>query len=142
MRIEEMPERAVAHVVKQGRHPHQRLHVPAAGHVGAGLAEALVGLLDHAAGQMHRTEHVLEAGVLGRGIDQPGGLQLVDLAEPLNPGMVDDRLFGDLAFGQSVRRDEGDVAVDDVVAEAGIQERVHARIIENKSPTRKRGMHG
>ncbi len=101
MRIEEMSERAVAHVVQQGRHPHQRLDVAAAGHVRAGLAEALVGRLDHAAGEVHRPEHVLEAGMLGRRIDQPGGLQLVDLAEPLDPGIVDDRLFGDLAFGQS-----------------------------------------
>ena len=130
MRIEEVSERAVAHVVQQGRHSHERLDIAAAGHVGADLVEALVGLLDHAACQVHRAEHVLEAGVLGRRIDQPGGLQLVDLAQPLNPGIVDDRLFGDFTFGQSMRRDEGDVAVDNVVAETGVQKRVHAGIIQ------------
>ena len=129
MRIEEVPERPVAHVVQQGRHPHERLDVAAAGHVGADLAEALVGRLDHAAGQVHRPQHVLETGVLGRRVDQPGGLQLVDLAEPLDPGIIDDRLFGNLAVGQPLRRNKRDVAVDDVVAQAGVEERIHARII-------------
>ena len=68
--------------------------------------------LDHAAGQVHRPQDVLEAGVLGRGKDPPGRLQLVDLPEPLEPGIIDDRLLGDLSLGQSLRRGERNVAVD------------------------------
>ena len=91
MRVEKMAKRPMAHVVQQGRHPQQRLDVAAAGHVRADLAQAVVGRLDHAAGQVHHAQHMLKAGVLGRGIDPPGGLQLVDLPQPLDPGMVDDR---------------------------------------------------
>ena len=116
--VEEVAERPVAHVVQQGGHPHQRLDVAAAGHVGADLAEALVERRDRPAGQVHRPEHVLEPRVLGRGKDPPGGLQLVDLPQPLDPGVVDDLLLGDLALGQPGRRGERDVPVDRIVAEA------------------------
>ena len=68
---------------------------------------------------------VLEAGVLGRGIDPPGGLQLVDLPQPLHPGVVDDPLLGDFALGQPRRRGEGDIAVDGVVAQAFVGEVGH-----------------
>ena len=91
--VEEMAEGPVPHVVQEGRHPHERFDVAAAGRVRADLPQAVVGRLDHAACQVHRPQDVLKAGVLGRGIDPPGGLQLVDLAEPLDPGVIDDRLF-------------------------------------------------
>ena len=105
MLVEEMSERPVAHVVQQGGQPHERLDVAAAGHVGADLAQALVEHGHRPAGQVHRPQHVLEPRVFGRGKDPPGGLQLVNLPQPLEPGMVDDLLLGDLALGQS-RRDE------------------------------------
>ena len=116
--VEEVAERAVAHVVQQGGQPHQRLDVAAAGHVGADLAQALVERGDGPAGQVHRPEHVLEPRVLGRGKDPPGGLQLVNLPQPLQPGMVDDLLLGHLARRQPRRRGERDVAVDRIVAQA------------------------
>ena len=109
----------------------QRLDVAAAGHVRAGLPQAVVGRLDHAAGQVHRPQDVLKAGVLGRRVDPPGGLQLVDLAEPLDPGMIDDRLLRDLSLGQPLRRGERDISVDDIVAEAGVDKLVHAGIISS-----------
>ena len=62
--------------------------------------------------------------MLGGGEDPPGRLQLVDLAEPLDPGMIDDGLFRDLALGRPLGRGEGDIAVDHVVAEAGVEELV------------------
>ena len=116
--VEEVPERAVPHVVQQGGHPHQRLDVGPAGQVRADLPEAVVELVDRPAGQVHGPQNVLEAGVLGRGEDPPGGLQLVDLPQPLDPGVVDDLLLGDLALRQPGRRGEGDVPMDRVVAEA------------------------
>ena len=125
MLVEEMPERAVAHVVQQGGQAHQRLDVAAAGHVGADLLEALEQRRHRAAGQVHGPQHVLEAGVLGRGKDPPGGLQLVDLPQPLQPGVIDDLLLGDLALGQPAPRGEGDVAVDGVVAEALVLKIAH-----------------
>ena len=118
MLVEEMAERAVPHVVQQGGQPHQRLDVAAAGHVGADLAQALVERRHGPAGQVHRPQHVLEPRVFGRGKDPPGGLQLVNLPQPLEPGVVDDLLLGDLALRQPHRRGEGDVAVDRIVAEA------------------------
>ena len=70
---------------------------------------------------------MLKAGVLGRRIDPPGGLQLVDLPQPLHPGIVDDLLLGDFSLGQSRGRAEGDIAVDGVVAEAFVLEISHGR---------------
>ena len=96
----------------------QRLDVAAAGHVGADLAQALVEHGHGPAGQVHRPQHVLEPRVLGRGKHPPGGLQLVNLPQPLEPGVVDDLPLGDLAFRQARRRGERNVAVDRVVAEA------------------------
>ena len=101
MGVEEVPERPVAHVVQQGGQAHERLDVAAAGHVRAHLVEALEQDGHRPAGQVHGPQDVLEAGVLGRGIDPPGGLQLVDLPQPLDPGVVDDPLLGDLALRQA-----------------------------------------
>ena len=101
--VEEMPERPVPHVVQQGGHAHQRLDVGAAGQVGADLAEAVPEDGHRPAGQVHRPEGVLKSRVLGGGIDPPGGLQLVDLPQPLHPGVVEDPLLGDLALGQPGR---------------------------------------
>ena len=66
--------------------------------------------------------------MLGRGKDPPGGLQLVDLPQPLEPGVVDDLLLGDLALGQPHRRGERDIAVDRIVAEAFALEISHNKL--------------
>ena len=44
---------------------------------------------------------MLKPGVFGTGIDPPGRLQLVDVPQPLDPGMVDDLPFGSLARPRS-----------------------------------------
>ena len=116
--VEKMPEGAVPDVVQQGGQPHERLDVAAAGHVGANLAEARVEGRHGPAGQVHRPQHVLEPGVFGRGKDPPGGLQLVNLPQPLEPGVVDDLLLGDLVLRQPHGRGKRNVAVDRIVAEA------------------------
>jgi len=72
---------------------------------------------------MHDAHHVLEPGVLGGGKDPPGGLELVDLAEALDPGMVDDLAFGRLASGTTAGK--GDVAVNGVVTEVLGKEVAH-----------------
>lgn len=46
------------------------------------------------AGQVHCTERVLKPRMLGGGEDPPGALQLVDAAEPLEPGRIDQVLLG------------------------------------------------
>ena len=101
MGVEEVAEGAVSHVVQQGGQPHERLDVAAAGRLGANLPQAVVKAVDRPAGQVHGAEHVLEPRVLGRRIDPPGRLQLVDLPEPLQPRVIDNPLLGDLAFGQA-----------------------------------------
>ena len=127
MLVEKMPERPVPHVVQQGGQPHERLDVAPAGHVGADLAQALVERGDRPAGQVHRPQHVLKPRMLGRGKDPPGGLQLVNLPQPLEPRVVDDLPLGDFALRQARRRGEGDVAVDRIVAEAFALEVSHRR---------------
>ena len=79
---------------------------------------------------MHRPEHVLEAGMLGRGKDPPGGLQLVNLPQPLQPGMVEELLLGNLvgpppfADRQNGRR-KRDIPVDRIVTQAFVLEVAH-----------------
>ena len=89
MLVEEMAERSVADIVQQCGQSHQRLDVPAAGHVRAGFAEAIVERGHRPARQVHGPEHVLEPRMFGRGKNPPGGLQLMNLPEPLEPGVVD-----------------------------------------------------
>ena len=115
--VEEMAERAMADVVQQAGHPQQRFDIAPAGDVGADIAQAVVELGDGPAGQVHHPQHVLEAGVLGGGIDPPGGLQLMDLPQPLHPGMVDDLPFRDFSLGQSGIGDEGDIAMHGVMGQ-------------------------
>ena len=130
MLVEEMAERPVAHVVQQGGQPHERLDVAPAGHVGANVVEAVEQRRDRPAGQVHRPQHVLEPRVLGRGKDPPGRLQLVNLPQPLQPGVVDNLLLGDLV-ARAVRSWSGnrgckrDIAVDRIVAEAFVLEISH-----------------
>src|SRR3954470_24144248 len=66
---------------------------------------------------MHRADHVLKACVFSRGKDPPGRLQLMDLPQPLHPGVIDDLPLGNFALGQPSVRDERYVAVHRVVAE-------------------------
>ena len=101
MFVEKMAERPVADVVQQAGHAEQRLDIASARHVRADLAQALVECRGGPAGQMHHAQHVLEARMFGRRINPPGGLQLMDLPQPLDPGMIDDLPFGDFALGQA-----------------------------------------
>ena len=100
MLVEKVPERAVADVVQQAGQPQQRFDIAAAGHVGAFPPDCRTAL-GRPAGQVHDAHYVLKAGMLGRGKDPPGGLQLVNLPQPLDPGMIDDLAFGDLAAGSA-----------------------------------------
>src|SRR6185503_3614436 len=50
------------------------------------------------AGEMHGPERMLEAAMLGGWIDPARALQLVNIAEPLHPGRVDQSFFGDFAL--------------------------------------------
>ena len=86
MRVEKMAEGPVADVVQQPGQPQQALDVAAAGHVGAGFRQAVVQRGYGAAGHVHDADDVLEARMLGRRENPPGGLQLMDLPQPLQPG--------------------------------------------------------
>ena len=60
------------------------------------LAQAVVECRDSPTGQMHRAQNMLKSRVLGGRKDPPGGLQLVDVPQPLDPRMVDHLTFGRL----------------------------------------------
>ena len=123
--VEKMAERSVPHVVQQAGHAEQRFDIASAGHVGADLAQAVVQCGGRPAGQVHHAQDVLEARVFGRWINPPGGLQLMDLPQPLDPGMVDDLPFGDFALGQPDVGHERYIAVNGVVAEVFTTEIAH-----------------
>ncbi len=116
--IKEMAVRTVTDVVNEGRDAHQAVDIGLRRHAfgTAGFAQGRIQMQRRAAGQMHGSEHVLKSGVLGTGIDPPGALKLVDAAEPLQPRVVDERLFGILAGGGPGY--VGDVAVNRVAGEA------------------------
>ena len=64
---------------------------------------------------------MLEPGMFSRGKDPPGRLQLVNLAESLQPGMIDDLLLGYFVAGGvrsegTYRGCEGNIPVNRVVA--------------------------
>ncbi len=125
--VEKVAEGSVADVVQQSGQSQQAFDIAAARGVGADLAEAGVQGRCRPAGQVHHAQHVLKPGVLGRGEDPPGGLKLVDLAEPLQPGVVDDLPLGNLARGQIVVGDEGHVAVQWVETQGFAAEVGHVR---------------
>lgn len=117
MIVEKVSERAVTHIVEQGGGAGEAFHVTPAGDVAlAGFAETLVEGSNGPARHVHRTNDVLEAGVLGGGVDPPGGLQLVDLPHPLDPGMIKQPPLGGFALRDD--RNERNIAVNRVVTEA------------------------
>jgi len=61
---------------------------------------------------------MLKSGVRRGGENPPGGLKLMDLAETLNPRMVDKLLLRDLASGYPPPRDEWYVPMNGVMAKA------------------------
>jgi hypothetical protein len=67
---------------------------------------------------MHDSEHVLKTHVFGRRKDPPGGLQLVNLSQPLYPWMINQFLFGCFTGGQTLAGDERDIAVNGIVGQA------------------------
>lgn len=99
--VEEVSERSVADVMEQPRHANEAFDVGPRRHVGTGIAEGIVPGIDHAGCQVHDTERMLKPHVLGRGEDPPGGLQLVDVPQPLHPRVVNHFLLGGLAGGEA-----------------------------------------
>ena len=99
------------------RHPEQRLHIAAAGAIGADFLEAGIQLVDNAAGEVHHSDDVLETGMLRRRIDPPGSLQLMNEAKPLDPRMIDSLPLRNLPLLQLHAGSERDIAVNRIVAE-------------------------
>ena len=93
--IEEVAVGTVPDVVQQRRQPYQALDVrPRRRRLGrARLDERIVQVGDGPAGQVHRPQDMLEPRVLGRRKNPPGSLQLVDVSQPLEPGMRRERRF-------------------------------------------------
>jgi hypothetical protein len=98
--VEEMAERSVSDVVQQRGHSHERLDVRPRGNAVARFGERFVPVLQNPRGEMHRPEHVLEPHVFGGGKDPPGGLELMNLPQSLDPRVIDDVLFRNFTPGQ------------------------------------------
>ena len=94
--VEEVAERAVAHVVQQPRHAQHLLHQRRRRDVCIVVAQGRIEVAGEPPGVVHRPEGVLEAGVLRPGEDPAGALELVDVAQPLHPPAVEDRLLAHL----------------------------------------------
>ena len=97
--VEEVGERPVSDVVEQAGDP-QRLDDQALGRDAARPTAARVALEARVeaarpqAGLVHHPQAVGEAAVLGRREDPAGALELADPAQPLEPGGVEQVVFG------------------------------------------------
>ena len=69
-------------------------------------------MLGEFAGHMHGAEGVLKPAMFRRRINPTRALQLINIAQPLHPRRIDQRLLGHLAF--FLRHGELNVAVDRV----------------------------
>lgn len=82
---------------------------------------------------MHCPDDVLEARVLSGWVNPPGGLELMDLTHPLDPGMVDDLAFGRFSIWEIDMRDERDIAMHGIVRETFLQAVFHAASVSERS---------
>ncbi len=114
--VEEVAERTMADVVQEGSQSQKRFHVAAARYAGADIGQAAIQGGDGAAGQVHRSQNVLETRVLGGGKDPERGLQLMNLPQPLHPGMIDQVALRHLTR-HVAPAGEGNVPVDRIVAQ-------------------------
>src|SRR5215510_15147410 len=69
-------------------------------------------MLREFARHVHGAKRMLKAAMFGRGIDPPGALQLINVAQSLHPWGVNERFFGYLRFVE--RFGELNVTVDGV----------------------------
>ena len=135
--VEEVGERAMADVVEQARDA-QGLDDQPLGRrrtsgfcVGQRRPQGGIQLAGPQARLVHHAEPVGEPAVLCGREDPPGALELADPAQPLEPGRVQQVLFGDALVGQPDRRGgirleplgELDVPVDRVADEVDRRER-------------------
>src|SRR5205814_8987921 len=91
--VEEMPEGAVPDVVQQPGDPQRLLDAGSRWNIRIQGRQVGVELPGPFSTEVHRTQRVLEAGMLAAREDPPGGLQLMDAAKSLQPGMVEQVLF-------------------------------------------------
>ena len=63
--------------------------------------------------------------MLGRRKDPPSGLKLVDLAQPLQPRVIDQLTFGNLPVREPGRSGEGNIAMNGIMAEVFTVKSVH-----------------
>ena len=115
--IKEMPKRTMPDIVQQRRHADQTFDVRSRRHVRTNAGQRFVPVIHRLRREMHRSKDMLKPHVLGRRKHKPGGLQLVNVTESLNPRVVDDLLLSDLPLRQVVAGNKRDVSVNWIVAE-------------------------
>ena len=115
----------MADVVQQGRDAQEFLHIVDRGHVGELRCQEWVQMSSEASRDMHGSQRMDEPTMLGGRIDPSGALQLKHIAQPLNPGRIDQIFFR--AFSR-IRRRIGDGERNVFVNRIGDQSR---SIVEN-----------
>ncbi len=115
--VEEVPKRPMANIVQQGTNPHHGLNAGRAGGIWTHSAKAFVKLPHGTTGQVHGSQNVLEPRVFGRRKYPPGGLQLVDVPQSLDPRMIHQVTLGYFARGAGGSC-ERDIAMNRVMAQA------------------------
>jgi hypothetical protein len=116
--IEKMSEGTVADIVQESGNTQEFLDEIGGGTVRNRGLERRVEMTGETACEMHGAEGVLEPAVFRGRIDPPGALELVDLAQPLHPGSVDEVLLRPFGNGRT-RRGERDIAVHGI-AQQGV----------------------
>jgi len=113
--VEEVAEGAVPDIVREGRHAEKFFDIICRRNLSDRFLEKWIEMPSKAACHMHRTKRVDEAGMFCRGVDPSSALELVDVAEALDPGGVDQvffRSFVRICCGEGYG--EGDVLVNGI----------------------------
>ena len=113
--IEEMTEGSMADVMDERGDTKEFLDVVGRRCVGSHPSQKRIQVPREAAGHMHGTDGMHEARMFGGGIHPTGALELINLPEALDPGGIDQILFGPLVWIRLTRGDgEGHVLVNGI----------------------------
>jgi hypothetical protein len=91
-----MAERAVTQIVEQPSDPQEGLDEGLGRAITMDLRQRRVDLASEAARNVHGPEGVLKPAVLGRGINPERTLQLMNVSQSLDPGMIQQGFLGGL----------------------------------------------
>jgi hypothetical protein len=94
LRVAQVAEGAMSHVVKQPSYPQQGLCQGLRRAADVVSLQSRIEMPGKTPCHVHGPQGMLKPAVFGRRVDPEGTLQLVDVSEPLHPGMADEFLLG------------------------------------------------